>query len=257
LENKPLVTIVTVCYNSEKTIKDTIESVLNQTYTNIEYILVDGASKDSTVDIIKSYEEKFKEKGIIYKWISEPDKGIYDAMNKGIDMATGELIGIINSDDWYEVDAVENVLKVFFENSEVGIIHGNINRFTFDREFIAKRKPFKKDLNYKKMWKGMILNHPTCFVKQEIYERLGKFDTSFKITADYDFLLRCLKNNVNFKYIDTILANMREGGISDKYIKLSKEEANKALLKNGKNRIMLIISNIEKQIKTLVKRGFR
>jgi len=99
MEKKPLVSIVTVCYNSEKTIRDTIESVLNQTYRNIEYILVDGASKDSTVDIIKSYEEKFREKGISYKWISEPDTGIYNAMNKGIDMASGEWCYFLGSDD--------------------------------------------------------------------------------------------------------------------------------------------------------------
>ena len=106
----PLISIITVCFNSSKTIRQTIESVLNQTYTNIEYILVDGKSTDNTVAIIEEYAPQFTAKGIVYRWVSEPDAGIYDAMNKGIKLATGEWIGIINSDDWYELDACENML---------------------------------------------------------------------------------------------------------------------------------------------------
>ena len=107
------ISIITIAYNSEKTISRTIESVYNQTYQPYEYIIVDGLSKDSTVEVAKQYEQKFKEKGIIYRIISERDKGLYDAMNKGITMAEGELIGMINSDDWYEPDALKEVNEVY------------------------------------------------------------------------------------------------------------------------------------------------
>lgn len=119
------VSIITVCFNSEKTIIDTLESVLNQSYENIEYIIIDGKSKDKTVDIIKRYENKFKEKKIEYKWISEKDSGIYEAMNKGINKSTGEVIGIINSDDWYEKNTVEKVMKEY-KIKKFDMLYGNL-----------------------------------------------------------------------------------------------------------------------------------
>ncbi|MCB9096159.1 MAG: glycosyltransferase [Arcobacter sp.] len=222
IKNNKLITIITVCYNSEKTIKDTIESVLNQTYRNIEYILIDGNSKDSTLKIIKSYEKKFKERGIIYKWISEPDKGIYDAMNKGIDMASGKWIGIINSDDWYEKTAVEEICK--YINEDIQIISGNMLYTDYYKKPIYLINRNNKDLE--KLNIRMTINHPTTVVKKEVYDMVGKFDESYKITADYDFISRCYCKGINFLFIPFTIASMREGGVSNNkkfYLKLLKE----------------------------------
>jgi glycosyltransferase involved in cell wall biosynthesis len=195
--NYPLVTIITVCYNSEKTIKDTIESVLNQTYMNIEYILVDGASSDDTLDIIKSYEEKFKEKGMIYRWISEPDKGIYDAMNKGIDMASGEWINFMNSGDYFiEKNIIEDIVNVAIKEG-IEILYGNILR----GERISKRKIKSTwQLAYTTICHQAIFAHKKCF-----YE--NKFNLKYKWLADYEWLIKCFKNkNLKKKYVNEIIA---------------------------------------------------
>ena len=125
--NNKRISIITATYNSQETIRDTIESVINQKYNNIEYIIIDGASTDSTLDLIRSYEENFKKALIDFRYISEPDNGIYDAMNKGIRMATGEWIGILNSDDWYNDSAVSELVKIQVKN-EFSIISANMNK---------------------------------------------------------------------------------------------------------------------------------
>ena len=209
----PLVSIITVCYNSEKTIINTIESVLNQTYTNIEYILVDGSSKDNTVNIIKSYEEKFKRKGISYRWISESDNGIYDAMNKGIGLSAGNFIGIINSDDWYERDALENIKKAYSQNFDKEIFYGNMFKI------LNKKKILGKGLINLKKIDSLRLNHPTMFVKNEVYKRVGRFDLEFPIGADRDFVMRALNKGIKFMYIDKIISNFSLEGISSDYSK--------------------------------------
>lgn len=233
--DKPLISIVTVCYNSEKTIKDTIESVLNQTYTNIEYIMIDGASKDSTVEIIKSYEEKAKEKGIIYRWISEPDKGIYDAMNKGIEMASGELIGIINSDDWYETTALASILNNYENNS---IIHCNINIIYGEK--ITKLQPsFIRNNN--KLKQTMCIFHPTCFISREVYNKIGLYNLNYKLSSDYDLLLRAFLSGVKFIYLDKTISNMRMLGASDINAKEALKEAMLVRNRNGINPILSFI----------------
>lgn len=205
--NKPLISIITVCYNSEKTIKDTIESVLNQTYTNIEYILVDGASEDCTVDVIKSYEVKFRKKGISYKWVSDPDRGIYDAMNKGIDMANGELVGIINSDDWYEIDAVEIMTNEYKKNMKIDVFHGLVRII--------------KD-NGKKFIKGENLEfgrgeHPAVFITKKAYEKFGKYSLNYKIASDQDLLMKIKFEGGKAKFIERVISNFRWGGVSNTY----------------------------------------
>lgn len=205
-----LITIITVCYNSEKTIKDTIESVLNQTYKNIEYIIIDGKSTDKTLEIIESYEEKAKEKKINYKFISEIDEGIYDAMNKGISLANGELIGIINSDDWYELNSVEKILSKYNKNDDFLIITGERRKYTFDKIY-RKTIKNKKDIE-KYIHKIMPINHPATFVHRNVYKKVGKFDTKYKLSADYDFIYRSYKNKVNFYFCDDVIANMRDDG---------------------------------------------
>lgn len=202
-----LVTVITVCRNSEITIQDTIESVLNQSFTDYEYIIVDGGSTDSTINIIERYSPLFCGK---LRWVSEPDKGIYDAMNKGIGMATGELIGILNSDDWYEPDALEKVTNSYKElNAGLSIISGGINLTRFNKQSIQTY--FNKDVgtNIKNC---MPINHPAMFVPKIIYEKIGLYDIAYKLSGDYEFVFRAYNNGVNFVLLNSVLTNMRMGG---------------------------------------------
>lgn len=196
--------IITVCYNSEKTIRRTFESVLNQSVTDYEYIVVDGASKDGTLDIIREYEPKFKGR---MRYVSEPDNGIYDAMNKGIRMAQGEIIGIINSDDYYETDALQNLLSHFSTSAD--IYYGILRCLNEEGEFALLRYSHTS-------WKDHCVQHPACFVSQKAYEKFGLFDLQYKIAADYDLFLRFVKEGATFVQINAVLANFSSGGISDK-----------------------------------------
>lgn len=205
---KPLISIITVCFNSAKTIRQTIESVLNQTYSNIEYILIDGKSSDNTVEIIQEYEPLFAANGIAYRWISEPDNGIYDAMNKGIKLATGEWVGIINSDDWYELDACEKICHKLALNSKLEIIYSIIRVYVNDQlrniELIAHTElPLRP------------MNHPGTFYKKELHVLYGYYSTDLKVASDDLFLLSCFYNRANFDWIESIITNFRMGGVSD------------------------------------------
>lgn len=200
------VTIITPCLNSEKTITQTIESVLKQTYQDIEYIIVDGKSTDRTVEIIKKYIPLFSGR---LNYISEKDQGIYDAMNKGLLQASGEIIGIINSDDWYETDAVEKVVQCF-QATTAELVYGKL--FTITQNGNRNVYP-RRDLST--IWYQMPIAHPTVFVKRDIYNRYGRFDTKYRISADYELILRFYCRGVHFYYLDCALANFRLGGISE------------------------------------------
>jgi len=217
---KPLVSIITVCLNSEKYLKDTIQSVINQTYDNIEYIVIDGGSSDGTLDIIRKYEDK------IAFWKSERDKGIADAWNKGILSSTGEIIGIINSGDWYELDAVEYVVNICVNNNSIDVVHGDRRQWneTGNQVKGIVTPAFKTN---KSFLYTMPINHPTCFVSREIYKLYGLFNTIYKYSMDHEFFLRLWKNNLKFIYLEKVLANMRSGGVSYglKGLKESKEIA--------------------------------
>lgn len=208
------VSIVTVTYNSEKTLKYTIESVYNQTYDNIEYILIDGESKDTTVDIIKSYENKFNNKGIEYKWVSEKDNGIYDAINKGIKMATGDIVGILNSDDYYYDNNVGKEISEAFKDINLDCIYGNLEYIDSVSEKVTRRwksKQFETGL-FQKSWTPA---HPTFYCKRELYNKYGLYRTDFQIAADVELMYRFLeKNAVSSKYIDRYFVVMRQGGVS-------------------------------------------
>lgn len=197
------VSIITVSYNSAKTIKRTIESVLHQTYKNIEYIIVDGASTDGTVDIVRKFESDFNGRLI---WVSESDHGIYDAMNKGIKMASGDLIGILNSDDYYELDAVENMVCALGKE-KYQILYGFMRTLRNGEEYsIAIR-------THKDLRNGMIA-HPACFVTKQTYNDLGMYNTKYKSVADYDFMLRMSDNkSVIFKPVYKLIANFEQGGM--------------------------------------------
>lgn len=201
-ENHPLVSIITVVYNGEKTIEQTIMSVLNQSYPNIEYIIIDGKSNDGTMHIISKYKDK-----IAYV-ISEKDNGIYDAMNKGIALASGKVIGLLNADDHYELDTIENIIKYYKP--------GLVNYYGALRNIDENNNVFINEATNKlsKLKRGMVVNHPTLFVNSDVYKKLGNFDTDFKIAADWDFTLRCYLHGVQFIKISKVLTNFRIGGVS-------------------------------------------
>lgn len=210
------VSIITPCFNSQKTIRETIESVLHQTYQNIEYIIVDGGSKDSTLDIIKEYEPLFHGR---LKYISEQDRGVYDAMNKGLRMSNGKLIGIINSDDFYELDAVENAV-LHMTDEKYQVIYGYCRLYRNNHPVDVLKR------SHKTLDGGMI-PHPSCFVTRAAYCDYGMFSERYKVAADYELMLRFKKSEgVHFVQIRKILSNFRYGGLSsqmDQCLKL--EEA--------------------------------
>ncbi|MCH5203687.1 MAG: glycosyltransferase [Oscillospiraceae bacterium] len=200
---QPKISIVTITFNSEKTLERTIQSVISQDYENVEYIIVDGASNDKTLDIIKSYADKG-----ITSWISEPDKGISDAFNKGISLATGEIIGIINSDDGLEAGALRAVAEAY--EPDVDVYRGNIYFWNTDsgakiREVPSMSFPFSKQVN---------ISHQGTFVAKAAYEKYGVFNVDYKYSMDYDILLRFEKAGAKFKYVDATLAYFTIGGLT-------------------------------------------
>lgn len=224
------ISIITVSYNSGKTIEDTIKSILAQKYDNYEHIIIDGASKDNTLDIIKKYEKKYKGK---LKYISEKDKGLYDAMNKGIKMATGDVIGLLNSDDVYASNNVLSLVNKNLEKSNYDGVHADLLYVSEDLKE-PKRKWVAKEGKIKNGWMPA---HPTLYLKKEVYDQKGLYDLQFKIVSDFDFIVRvCNDENIKLKYIPENLIYMRLGGVSSAglkgYIKNVKE-ANRVLKHNN------------------------
>jgi glycosyltransferase involved in cell wall biosynthesis len=207
------ISIITVCYNSQSTIESTIQSVLNQTYLNIEYIIIDGGSEDGTKDIINKYLDK------IAKYVSESDKGIYDAMNKGISLATGEIIGFLNSDDiFFDNDIVLKIASLFTEFKLLDSVFGDIIFFNEKNKLI--RKFSSKNWNVSKFAWGFMPPHPSFFCKLNVYKRFGLFKTDYKIAGDFEILVRfLLLHKINYRYVSLITTKMRMGGISNKNFK--------------------------------------
>lgn len=203
-QKRVAVSVITPCLNSIETIQDTIESVLNQTYAPSEYIIVDGGSTDGTMEAVRRYEPLF---GGRLRYVSEKDKGIYNAMNKGVRMSRGSLIGIINSDDFYEKDAVEQaVLHMGAEAYQV--VYGYLR--IIERTGTVRYARVTHDLLPKKM-----IGHPTCFVTRKTYRQFGLFCESLKVTADYELMLRLYRSNkVSFHLVPSVMANFRAGGAS-------------------------------------------
>lgn len=198
------VSIITVCYNSAATIRRTIESVLGQTYHNIEYIIVDGASKDETLSIIEEYRDVLGQR---FRLVSEPDRGIYDAMNKGIRMAEGTLIGILNSDDFYEPMAVEHIVNAMTDE-KYQILYGFFRTLKNGQEYSIERHSFK-------FLRERMFEHPACFVTKSVYDDLGYFDLQYISVADYDFMLRMSRiDEVKFYLVDHLITNFTLGGMN-------------------------------------------
>lgn len=200
------VSIITVAYNSEKTITGTMESVLSQSYGNIEYIVIDGNSTDRTVEIAEEFHSKMEARGIRFRIVSEPDQGIYDAMNKGIRLAEGEIIGILNSDDWYEPDAVETVVGEF-KKSGCDLLFANIRMHKTDGGSFVKRARLR-NFQTSRDW-----NHPTMFVKADVY-KAHPFRMK-GIHDDYGCYLQIRKEGYRIIVLDKVLANFRMGGASN------------------------------------------
>lgn len=208
------VSIITVCYNSEVTIDETINSVINQTYNNLEYIIIDGNSEDTTVSIINKYKNK------IDKIISESDKGIYYAMNKGIKLATGDVIGFLHSDDLYfDSYSVVDVVSYFRDNKFDGV-YGDL-QYVYKENTNKVIRLWKSHIFQPKLLKmGWMPPHPTLFLKKNVYKKHGNFDTFYRISADYDFILRILRDkNLKFGYLPKIITKMRVGGASNRSLK--------------------------------------
>ncbi len=236
-KNKSIkVSIITVSLNSEKTIEQTILSVLHQTYRDVEYIIIDGNSSDGTTEIIKRYENR------IAYWVSEPDKGLYDAMNKGVKIAKGKIIGIINSDDWYESDAVEKIVEIFSKNKDLDIIHGGI-RIYDNEQYSSTYCPPTRELNL------CMIPHPACFITKSTYDKFGLYDLSYKIAADYDFVAKVFSNKGKFIFSKEIFANLRLGGISDLNNKAGGDEA--GIIRSKYN--LEYVLSLKKRIKNTVK----
>ena len=207
------ITLITVTYNSGKTLSTTLESVLAQTHQNIEYIIVDGASKDNTVALIKAYEPRFEGR---LKWVSEPDKGLYDAMNKGIRMATGMVIGILNSDDFFtNNDILQQVADAFESNKEIDAVYGDVHFVNPDNLEKCVRYYSSKVFRRSLMKIGLMPAHPSFYLKKERFEQFGYYKTDYKIAADFEFLLRVIyKGRILTKYMSIDMVAMRTGGAS-------------------------------------------
>lgn len=222
------ISVITVCYNSAATIEATIQSVANQTYADIEYIIVDGNSNDATVDIIKKYPDN------VTKWISEPDKGLYDAMNKGIAMATGDYIGILNSDDTFnEEETIEKIVN-FLSQNNADACTGDIVQHSNGRII---RKYSSKKWNPEKLKIGFMPPHPSIFFKKELFEKYGSYTLGYKIASDYELIIRYfLSHQISWKYSGIVTTSMAVGGASSSGMKsyhIITEEVGKAFKQNN------------------------
>lgn len=223
------ITIITVCYNSSATLEKTIFSVAGQSYNNIEYIIIDGNSKDDTLNLIKKHEDK------ITRWISEPDHGLYDAMNKGISMATGDIVGILNSDDTFNSNFVLQEIVNFHTTYGIDASVGNIVQHKEDEKVVRlySSKYWKPD----KLKIGFMPPHPSIFIKREMFEKYGNYKLGFTIGSDYELITRFfLKEKIRWKYSGIITTAMLVGGLSSSGLasyNLITKEIQKALVMNG------------------------
>lgn len=242
------ISIITATYNNQHTIVSTIESVLHQTYQDIEYIIIDGASTDNTLNIAEKYEPLFNGR---MKIVSEPDKGIYDALNKGISYATGDVIGFIHADDTIASNNIIEQVVANFSEHNCDLLYGDLYYVDANDQKIVrnwKSQPY----NNKLLRKGWMPAHPTLYVRREIYYKIGGFDTTFRIAADYDFILRAFTFTPEEKivYLPFVMVRMKVGGVSNNGLAniLQKMKEDLHAIKNNKIGGMgtLIIKNTSK-----------
>ncbi|MBY7894045.1 glycosyltransferase [Vibrio fluvialis] len=225
------VSIITATYNSSQTIQDTLTSLEQQTYDDIEYIIVDGASKDNTLDVVEQHCSKR-----VSKIISEPDKGIYDALNKGIKAATGDIVGFLHSDDLFAYPEAVADLVATMNNHQSQAVYADLEYVSKENTSKVIRRWVSGDYSKGKLKTGWMPPHPTFYMKRELYEAYGVFDLNFKIAADYDSLLRYLwSNDVTLAYLPKVITKMRVGGASNRSLKniLHKTREDIQALKNN------------------------
>nr|WP_302965413.1 glycosyltransferase family 2 protein [uncultured Prevotella sp.] len=212
-----MISIITATFNSAKTLKDTIQSVLRQTNKDFEYLIIDGGSTDETIDIVKSYESEFSGR---LKWVSEKDQGIYDAMNKGIKMASGDVVGILNSDDYFTSDDILQTVDNAFKSHEIDAIYGDIH-------FIRDGAPDKcvryySSRMFSPFWLrfGFMPAHPSFYCKREVFEKAGLYSLDYKIGADYEMMVRLFKRHkIKSLYVNKNFVTMRTGGASNNNVR--------------------------------------
>lgn len=250
----PKISVITPTYNSESTIEGTIEALLRQTFSDFEYIIIDGVSTDSTIDKIKSYIPRFEKKGVAVRIVSEPDKGVYDAMNKGISLAQGELVGITNSDDWYEDNALEVMWSKYSESATDGdncMIYGIERVWKDDKIFNVQRRGAA-------YISESVLPHSTFFVAKGVYDKYGAFDLGVKVLADYDFICRCVTQGVALEEVDVVISNFRLGGISSSYFDFYSDyfmiKHKYGFISDKKYRELKAVLKLKKLINKVVKR---
>ncbi len=210
LPGKPLITVITVVFNGATTLRDTLESVIKQSYENIEHIIIDGGSSDATVDILRQYDH------IIDYWVSEKDDGIYDAMNKGISLCSGEYVGMLNSDDMFSDKNVLQDIADRFCLTKVDAVFSCLN--IVDKNNLKKilRKYRVAKLNSALLRIGVMPPHPTFYCKKSCYEEGGMYKTNYKIAADFEMLVRLLiRQKISWSFIDKVMVTMRSGGLSN------------------------------------------
>lgn len=206
------ISIITATWNSSATLRDTMESVLSQTYSDIEHIIVDGGSSDNTMEIVRELEPRYL--GHL-RYVSEQDKGIYDAMNKGIAMATGDIVGILNSDDFYTSDSILSAVVSAFEDDDIDAVYGDIHYVQDDDLQKCTRYYSSKHFHRRWMRLGFMPAHPSFYCRKEIYEKYGGFNLSYKIAADFECLLRLIfVHKIRLRYIPMDFVTMRTGGAS-------------------------------------------
>ncbi len=226
------ITVITATYNSAQTLEQCMQSVLSQTYHPIEYLIIDGASTDGTLAVAQGFINTHQQ---TIKIISEPDQGIYDALNKGLSLATGDIIGFLHADDLFESPLVlEQIASVFKSHQACDAVYGNLQYVSKDNTNKLIRNWVSKSFSPELLHQGWMPPHPTLFLRQEVYEHYGQFDTSFSIAADYDFMLRIFSGGIASVYLNQYITKMRVGGKSNSLNNLMKKmkEDLKALRKN-------------------------
>ncbi len=222
------ISIITITYNSAKSLPRALESVRSQTYGDIEHIIVDGASTDGTKELIEAYAAAHKN----VHWISEPDKGIYNALNKGIHMATGDVIGFLHSDDkFYSQDTIAHIAAAF-ASSKADVVYGDLEYCKGEK---VTRSWKSNTFNPRSLKYGWMPPHPTMYVRREVYKQVGEYDSWFRISADYDMILRIFTAGYKTHYIPQVLVSMETGGASNKNTKarLSKTQEDYIVLRKN------------------------
>ena len=228
------ISLITACYNSGRTLRNTLESVLRQTYRDIEYIVIDGASQDDTLSIVREYEPRFDGR---MRWVSEPDKGIYDAMNKGLALATGDVIGILNSDDFFTSDDVLERVSAAMEDKDVDAVYGDVHYVNDSNLSESVRYYSSKHFRRWQMRLGFIPAHPSFYCRRSVYEEHGTFNATYRVAADFELLLRLIYlHGIRTRYVPLDFVTMRTGGASTSGFKSYKkglQEHLRAYRENG------------------------